>query len=204
MNQAIKLEGKRAGRLPPQERQQQLLRCAVRIFAQLGIGAAVHADVAREAEVSVATVFTYFPTRAALNVAVVTEIESFLINLVESVATEAADGEEQLRAILKAFAHTVDYKPDYIKVWMNWSTVVTEPTWSRYLAFQDRILRTFAEQIEDGKQKGHVRMDVDPDIGAYLIMGSGHMIAQMKFRHTDGVIVDTFIDTLIHRSLFTR
>ncbi|MGY9003943.1 MAG: TetR family transcriptional regulator, partial [Rhodospirillales bacterium] len=60
MDQVVQLEGKRAGRLPPQERQQQLLRCAVQVFAQLGIGAAVHADVAREAEVSVATVFTYF------------------------------------------------------------------------------------------------------------------------------------------------
>jgi hypothetical protein len=39
-------------------------------------------------------------------------------------------------------------------------------------------------------------------MGAHLIMGSGHMIAQMKFRQRDDRLVENFIQTLIGRSLF--
>lgn len=202
MNQLIELDRKRAGRLAPADRREQLLGCAVHAFAELGIGAAVHADVARKSAVSVSTVFTYFPTRTALNEAVVDEVDRFLTELLDTVTGEEAAGDEKLRAVLKAFAHVVDDSPDYIKVWMNWSTVVAEPTWSRYLTFQDRVLARFAELIEDGKKQGHVRNDVDANIGAHLIMGSGHMIAQMKFRHRDDAIVEELIDTLIQRALF--
>jgi TetR/AcrR family hemagglutinin/protease transcriptional regulator len=78
------LARKRATRTSPELRQAQLLACAMKVFARLGIGRAVHADVAREARVSVPTVFSYFPTGDALKIAVVTEIDRFLVLLAHS------------------------------------------------------------------------------------------------------------------------
>jgi TetR/AcrR family transcriptional regulator, hemagglutinin/protease regulatory protein len=53
----------RARRLDPSERRPQLLECAMRVFARRGLGSARHSEIAKEAKVSVPTVFFYFPSR---------------------------------------------------------------------------------------------------------------------------------------------
>jgi hypothetical protein len=35
-----------------------------------------------------------------------------------------------------------------------------------------------------------------------MIMGAGHMIAQMIFRHRDAQLIDEFIDNVVHNALF--
>lgn len=50
-------------RLSPQKRKLQLMEIALEVFAKRGIGRGGHADIAEIAQVSVATVFNYFPTR---------------------------------------------------------------------------------------------------------------------------------------------
>ena len=74
-----------------------LLRCAMRVFARRGLGAARHAEIARAARVSVPTVFFYFPTRKALVSAVLEEVARFF--------TEMADnGPRQTRARAGAYS----------------------------------------------------------------------------------------------------
>ncbi|HEY2487591.1 MAG TPA: helix-turn-helix domain-containing protein, partial [Candidatus Binataceae bacterium] len=65
---------RRARALDQNERRTLLLRCALCVFARRGIGAARHAEIAREAKVSVPAVFFYFPTRQALVSAVLDEV----------------------------------------------------------------------------------------------------------------------------------
>lgn len=197
------LARKRANRTPPELRHAQLLACAIKVFARLGIGRAVHADVAREARVSVSTVFGYFPSGDALKTDVVAEVDRFLMLLVNTATREATTSEERLKAIVRAFARAVDTHSDYIKIWMDWSTVIAAPTWAKYEAFQDHILETFAILIEQGKADGTLRIDLNATIGAHMIMGAGHMIAQMKFRHRDDQLIDEFIDNIVHKALFT-
>ncbi len=203
MEKLVERDRKRAERLRPEERQKQLLACAVREFARIGIEATVHADVAREADVSVPTVFIYFPTREVLINSVIAEVERFMLQLIEHAVDKKSASSEKIRSILLAFADAVNTSPNYVKLWMNWSTIIAEPTWSHYVAYQDDILARFETLIEEGKAAGGVHHDVDATMGAHLIMGSGHMIAQMKFRHRDDAMVETFIQTLIERALFT-
>ena len=61
----IERNGKRR-RLPPEERRAQLLEIAIDVFAERGLGAARHAEIAERAGVAVSTVFAYFETREAL------------------------------------------------------------------------------------------------------------------------------------------
>ncbi len=194
---------KRAGRLQPDQRRQQLLACAVLEFARVGIGSAVHADVARAAHVSVPTVFQYFPTREILTNSVIAEVERFLLEILEETISKEISSAETIREILLGFAEAVDTYPDYIKIWMNWSTLIESSTWSQYVEFQDRVLTKFESLIEQSKQTGVVHNEIDATMGAHLIMGSGHMIAQMKFRHRDDAMVEHFIQSLIELGLFT-
>lgn len=200
MEKVIERGRKRAERLQPIERRRQLLACAVCEFARIGIGSAVHADVARKAGVSVPTVFQYFPTREILINSVIAEVEQFLFQLIEKSVDRNVASTEQIRSILLAFAAAVDAYPDYVKIWMNWSTIIAEPTWTHYVIFQDKVLARFETLIEQGKASGDIPRDIDAVLDAHLIMGSGHMIAQMKFRHRDDAMVESFIESLIERA----
>lgn len=204
MQQLVEPPRKRAERLQPEKRRKQLLECAIREFARSGIGAAVHADVAREASVSVPTVFQYFATSEILITEVITEVERFLLKILDETIGTTGSSTDTIRAVLLGFANAVDTYPDYIKIWMNWSTIIDGPTWPSYIKFQDRVLAKFETLIQQGKSAGEVHKEIDPTMGAHLIMGSGHMIAQMKFRHRDDTMVDRFIQSLIERALFTE
>ncbi len=194
---------KRAGRLQPEQRRKQLLICAVQEFSRTGIGSTVHADIARRAGVSVPTVFQYFATREILTFEVIAEVEQFLLKILDETIGKAGSSTDTIRSVLLGFADAVDTYPDYIKIWMNWSTILDGPTWPSYIEFQDRVLAKFETLIEQSKAAGEVHDEIDATMGAHLIMGSGHMIAQMKFRHRDDAMVERFIQSLIERALFT-
>ena len=78
------LERRRAPKLSPEKRREQLLRCALTVFARRGIGSARHAEIAQEAQVAVPTVFTYFPTREILVREVLSEVDQYLSQVVWS------------------------------------------------------------------------------------------------------------------------
>ncbi len=191
----------RASRLPPAERRRQLTACAVQVFARYGLGNAGHAQVADEAGVSTPTVFLYLPNRQALIDAALDEVARYLVGMVESAAATERDASAKLLAVMRAFADAIDTDPDCVKVFLNWSTVVRDDTWPQYIEFQDQILDIIERIITDGAACGDIPALVDPVSGAHLVMGSAHMIAQMKFRGRSHDDIDRFITGLLRGAL---
>jgi len=187
--------------MAPAERQRQLTRCAVRVFARYGLGNAGHAQVADEACVSTPTVFLYMPNRQALIDSVLNEVDRYLVELVERAASSTERAADKLLAVMQAFAQAIDSDPDYVNVFLNWSTVVADETWPQYVDFQDRILASFEAIIEDGIARGEIPATVNPVTGAHLVMGSAHMIAQMKFRGRETHEIDGFLTALLRGAL---
>ncbi len=170
----------RARRLPPEERRAQLLECALPVFARRGLGAARHAEVAAEAGVSVPTVFVYFPTRTALVDAVLDEVGRFYTGIAESVHDSSAPAPAVLQAHIDAFAASIDAKPDHARVWLSWSSAVRDDVWPRYQLMEDAVVAIIAGTLSRGQREGSISRDVNPDDGARIAVGAGHMIAQMK------------------------
>ena len=129
--------------MAPAERRRQQIQCAVRVFSRCGLGKAGHAQVADEADVSTPTVFLYMPNRQALIDCVLAEVDAYLVNLVVDAAAREASVAGKLLAVMQAFARAIDSDPDYVNVFLNWSTVVHQETWPQYVDFQDRVLAMF-------------------------------------------------------------
>lgn len=188
----------RAPRLNPEERRAQLLRCAIRAFAEGGLGKGRHAEVAAAAGVSVPTVFVYFPTREALTFAVLDEVARFITeDLVAPIQAQAGAVPGLLFNTALAFADSIETHPDYARVWLDWSTAIRDDVWPRYLEFQERVIELLRATIERGKQEGTLLADLDADDAARLLVGSAHMIAQMKFTRRAQTQVTHFIQSLI-------
>ena len=75
----------RRGRLSQEDRHAQLLKCALKVFAEHGLDAANHALIAKEAGVSVPTVFFYFSNCEKLIDSVLTEVETNYIRALKQV-----------------------------------------------------------------------------------------------------------------------
>ncbi len=168
-------------RLAPDARRAELLGVALRVFARRGLGRAGHAEIAAEAGVAVSTVFVYFPTRDALRDAVLDEVDRFQTGLARRVHDSDRPAPEVVLAHITAFSEAVDASPDHARVWLDWSTAIRDDVWPRYLRFQEGIVGIIATTLRRGQREGDVAAGIDPDAEARLVVGSAHMLAQMKF-----------------------
>ncbi len=153
----------------------------MRAFAAEGLSGGGHARIAELAHVSVPTVFHYFPTREALVDAVLKEVEEFFMSLALQIHARDESVASILTAHGLAFLETCDSHPDYVRVWLDWSTAIREHVWPRYLSFQEELVGIVAGTIEKGISDGQVLPSVSPDSAARLLVGNAHMAAVMKF-----------------------
>lgn len=197
-SKAIQHTRPRARRLPPAERRQHLLTCALRVFARRGIGEARHAQVAHEAQVALATVFVYFPTRQALVEAVLDEVARFYVEMAQRIHSQrdlAAD--QVLLQHAREFSASVARHQDYARVWLDWSTSIRDPFWSRYLEFQQKVVELIVATIERGQREGSLRGYIDPRFAALFVVSAAHMVAQLQFSHQPPEVVEGFLRTLV-------
>jgi len=191
----------RARRLLPTERRAQLLICALRVFARRGLGEARHGEIAKEAGVSVPTVFFYFPTRNELVNAVLDEVERFYLELAEQVHGRDLPAPQILLQHAITFAASVDTHPDYARVWLDWSTAIRDEVWPRYLDFQGKLVQILEKTIRRGQRTGTVAADVDPEDAALLGFSAAHMLAQMKFLRRAPEKVERFMRAVVRSVL---
>lgn len=190
----------RARRLDPAERRPQLLQCAIRVFARRGLGGAHHAEIAREARVSVPTVFFYFPTREALVMAVLDEVARFLTEMAVRIHSGGGAAPRIVLDHAQAFADSVETHTDYARVWLDWSTAIREEIWPHYLEFQENIVAIIANTIRRWRLE-HKIVDDEAEDDARLIVGSAHMIAQLKFTRCPADKLEHFLRTLVRSTL---
>ncbi|MBX3024546.1 TetR/AcrR family transcriptional regulator [bacterium] len=183
----------RAQRLPPADRHQQLLDAAIRAFAQRGLSRTGHADVAKLAQVSAATVFSYFRTRARLVESVLTAVAHYYEAMADRFHQPQRDAARALLEHAVAFATSVESDPDHARVVLEWSTAIRDDSWPLFLRFQEGVLRRCIETIRRGQAEGSIDSEIDAETGALMIIGSSWMVIQMRFTHWPAERVHRFV-----------
>lgn len=90
---------------PPPDRRQDILEAALRVFATKGYTAATNAEIAREAGVTAAALYYYFPSKQELFREVITQRRGALEPHLEHV-TRALQG-EPLEVVIPALTRTI-------------------------------------------------------------------------------------------------
>jgi len=173
-------------RLSPEKRKQQLLDFALDVFARRGIGRAGHADIAEMANVSVATVFNYFPTREALVEQVLVQVENRFSQLLTQCLEEQDKSlHPRLTGITHNLIDAVIEQQDWLKVWFEWSTSVREEIWPQYISDNKSSLKRVTDIFAQGMEKGEVAADKTPDDLAHLLLGICYILYLQTNRHPD-------------------
>jgi TetR/AcrR family hemagglutinin/protease transcriptional regulator len=188
---------RRAAKLATEERRAQLLACAIKVFSRKGIASAGHADLAAEAGVSVPTVFSYFPTRAALVEAVIDEVERFYLEDTQRLVAACNTVPEQMSAALRNFAETVETHPDYPRIWVDWCTGFHEKTWQMYQRTVDRTVQFHRDLIDAGLKRGEKLLNTDPQVSAYTFIGAATVFVLMKMQGLDRDAIARYLETTL-------
>jgi TetR/AcrR family hemagglutinin/protease transcriptional regulator len=104
---------------------------------------------------------------------------------------------------LRAFSDWVDSHPDHARIWLEWGTAIRQDIWQRYLDAIDWYVDLWSTAIEKGMRQGEIGSGLAPDEMARLIVGSGQVIAQMKFARSDPETVDRYIRALVQAVIGT-
>jgi AcrR family transcriptional regulator len=172
----------RAAQMLPEERKKQLLRAGVECFAIKGIGSTKHADLARACQVSVPTVFSYFPNRPALVSAILEEVGSTLLENVINPAQDMQPPDARLPATAPLFTEFTAREPDYVKVWLMWSMHFAPEIQMQFRKFESKLLDALAEMIKTGSSVDDPGQDIHDR--ARVLTASSAFLAKMVF---DGV-----------------
>ena len=158
-------------RLSPQKRKHQLMEIALEVFAKRGIGRGGHADIADIAQVSVATVFNYFPTREDL----VDDVLTFVVRQFSNFLTDSIDldlpARQNLSTISDGIVNLAIDDCHWLKVWFEWSASTRDEVWPLFVSTnrtnQMLLKNMFAKAIERGELCG----DYDAEDMATLFHG---------------------------------
>lgn len=188
-------------RMDADRRRAQLLECAIRVVAQRGLGSSPHAATAREAKVSVPTVFAYFRSRVDLLRAVVEEVARFYFDLGATHLTRDKPAAEAILDFVRACARTPETHPDQVRIWLDWSSTVGNEVWPLYLEFHENSVRRMATVVRRGVKEGSIPQGVRAIDAARLIFASGHTVAQMAFSGTPEKTIQRFQSNVVASAL---
>ena len=158
-------------RLSPIKRKQQLMEIALEVFARRGIGRGGHADIAEIAQVSVATVFNYFPTREDLVDEVLNHVVRQFSNFLSDNIDLDLHARENIANITNAMIELVSQDCHWLKVWFEWSASTRDEVWPLFVSTnrtnQMLLKNMFAKAIE----RGELSSDYDAEDMATLFHG---------------------------------
>ena len=189
---------RRAGRMSPEVRRKQLIDCGVKAFARRGILNATHADVSEIAEVSIPTVFHYFPTIENLRAEVIKAVREFLIDgFVYSRFKQKVSASERIEDMLESFCRTVDDDPDFTLIWLEWSGAARGELWDLYKEFYRDTVKAIAQLIVEGREDNTISELVDPTDGARVVLGMAHTIVHMRLSGSQTKVTRQTIHSLV-------
>lgn len=173
-------------------RRAQLLHCAVEASAEAGISRVVHADVARKALVSIATVFGYFPTRKDLVNAVLRDVRRFYLKLLNEASVEVSARQIVFTMFWKC-VERARTEPQYVRVWLGWSTALRDDIWPQYLKVEASAIQLVQQVLITGQRRGEISDRLDTETAARVLIGGAHMAAMMVFSNAETPRLEAFV-----------
>ena len=153
-----------------EDKRQQILAAAVRVFAAQGYEASRVGDVAKEAGVAYGLVYHYFGSKDAVLEAVFREQWGRLLHAVDLAEESGESAPEQLELVVKIVLRAWRDDPDLVRL------LVREITRSPHIQDElDEIGQGFASLeriVVRGQEEGTFRPEIDARVAAFMLYGA--------------------------------
>lgn len=158
------------------QRRQEVLDCAVRLFAERGFDGTSINDIAALTTLQKASLYHYFPSKQSILAAV---LEDGIADLWAAARTAAqiADPVERICGLLAAHVSNFRRRLPHIVVFLTERAKLDGKLGARYLARRREYDALYVDAIRDGQNAGVFRVD-DPVILAYAVLGMVNWMVQ--------------------------
>lgn len=153
-------------------RKAQILQAAERVFAQKGYQEATISDVARQAKVSEATIYEYFPSKEELLFSIPGETARRGKENLENILRFLRRAADKIRAVIHHYLLFYETHPDYASVAML--ILKQNRKFLEVEAYQDvrELSRLILNVIEEGIRSGEFKADTNPYLVRATILGT--------------------------------
>ena len=153
-------------------RKGQILNAAERTFARKGFQEATISDVAREAGVSDATIYEYFPSKEELLFSIPGETARRAKKDIENILNHVRGATNKIRSIIYSYFSFYQGHPDYASVAML--ILKQNRKFLETKAYRDvqELSRVLLHVIEEGIASGEFRSDSNPYLIRSTILGA--------------------------------
>ncbi|CAH0526971.1 TetR/AcrR family transcriptional regulator [Vibrio hippocampi] len=190
-------------RLSPEKRKLQLMEIAQEVFAKRGIGRAGHADIADVAQVSVATVFNYFPTREDLVDEVLNDVVSQYSNFISNTIDPDNSIQDNLQNLLDGIVELSICDCHWNKVWFEWSTSTRDEVWALFLSSNETSQSLLENLFQAAIDNGDISNMHQPKALTSLLHGVSYSVFVEANREADPntlkYLSQTFIDMVCNK-----
>jgi AcrR family transcriptional regulator len=138
----------------PRER---IVQAAIRLYREIGYRKTTVADVARGASMSAANLYRFYPSRQALEEAVVTELLGDVYAAAASAARSGRSGLERLNAAFKAISETQEDRLVNNVRLHELVVAAGQANWQASLTHADRLRGVVRSTIAAGQRGGEFR-----------------------------------------------
>jgi AcrR family transcriptional regulator len=148
-----------------QNRIQDILQAAEKIFFSKGYEAATMNAIAREAELGKGTIYLYFKGKDDVHRAIVEKGMDILYGLIKNASPKNAGGMSKLLTVWDSFMRFRTDYPNYCNAFIHYETksrVEKRPGDFNRWVDKYKVINFMIAAIEQGRADGSVRADIDP------------------------------------------
>jgi AcrR family transcriptional regulator len=157
-------------------RRQEVLDCAVKLFAERGFDGTSINDIAERTTLKKPSLYHYFPSKQHILVAVLEDEMSALWVRAQEIA-QIADPMERIRGLLAAHLSNFRRKLPQIRVFLLERNKIDAKLAARYVEQRRLYDALYIDTIRDGQRAGIFRGD-DPVVLAYAVLGIVNWMVQ--------------------------
>jgi AcrR family transcriptional regulator len=172
----------------PDDRTQELLEAALRVFARNGYRNTRLDDVAEAAGVTKGTIYHYFDTKEALLLRVIEHYETLAFGRADdAVRDDTLPASTRIRLLVRKVFEPREHSRDLIALLIRGIAHEVPHVHERWLRSGPvRLWTLLGRLVDEGKTRGEFRADADGDAGARLLV-SGLILQLMWQQHGDAV-----------------
>ncbi len=174
-------------RLSAEERRKQILKSAIRVFAQMTYHGATTKRIAEEAEITEALIYRYFGSKRALfTEAIVHTCDRLVMGLETEIERNRDKPVTALTNCFVYYATVLERNQEMAKmIFLVMSELDEEDVRETYLPYQERVLKFTAETIDYWHEQGFLRSGegFSPKTASWLYYGTFLILALVKQSH---------------------
>jgi AcrR family transcriptional regulator len=196
-----------------EQRRNDILDAAEKVFFDKGINLATMDDVAEAAELSKGTLYLYFKSKEELFTVITCRALTLLKSMFEKAVNQPITGIEKVRAIGEAYYRYSQKYSDYFHMILHYeSSQLDQSAQQAFLQechrYGQEVMKVVTDAVASGVNDGSMRSDLDPLRTAFLLQGLSTGIIQLIAREKDHIkelamfnaedLMDDFIDMMYH------